>query len=324
MPCYFPVLRVFYRDHLTGSLYSIAMDYHGEPLDDLRHDFEGTFRQGDYGNDMYEKLVLVPCGHCIGCKQAKRKEWTSRMILEDKDERKKGYQGFFITLTYDDDHKPADGNLDKKAFQDFMKRYRMHLCRKLKIKDVRFFACGEYGHLYQRPHYHAIVWLPLDDLKVVQKATESCWSFGFVEVDYANHDRMAYVAGYVSKKLVDSSTIDAVDVNTGEVSDLVPEFILMSRRPGIGSGYSLEKIKETGKLYLDDGEHALVPRYYKDKLTPQEKEDLRIRGSPVDSRYQDFLKSGKTWSDFLADQFQSAVRRLQQTRYNNRKGKREI
>lgn len=323
MPCYQPVLRVFYRHYLSGKLYSIGIDYHGEPLDDLRHDYEGTFRLDHGCKDYYEKLVLTPCGKCIGCRTDKRREWTSRLILEDKDEQKKGYFGYFITLTYDDDHLPSDGCLVKKDFQDFMKRFRINFKRRFDVCDVRFFGCGEYGENFHRPHYHLISWIPLD-IDDVKSVTQLSWNLGFVEVDYASVDRFAYVAGYVSKKLIDSDDIEAVDVDTGEVTKLTKEFLLMSRRPGIGSAYPISKIKETGKVYLNDGKKVSPPRYYKNKLTPQEKEDLRIRGSPVDICYSDFCASGKSWNEFMADQFETAVRRLQLNKFNSSKGKRRI
>ena len=323
MPCYFPVLRVFYRHFITGKLYSVSVEYHGEPLEELRHDYEGTFRVDHGCRDYYEKLVLCPCGHCIGCRTDKRRQWTSRLILEDKDQRKIGNEGYFITLTYDPQYLPSDGGLRKKDFQDFMKRFRITLKRKHNLDKIRFFGCGEYGENFLRPHYHFVTWLPLDIFDV-QKVVESTWTLGFVEIVYSAYERLAYVAGYVSKKLLDSSQVEGVDQNTGEVKTLPPEFILMSRRPGIGSGYSLAKIKETGKIYLNDGKKVSPPRYYKNKLSPQEKEDLRIRGSPVDVRYTEFVRSGKDWSEFLSDQFESAIRQLQITKFNNSKGKRRI
>lgn len=55
-----------------------------------------------------------------------------------------------MTLTYDDDNCPL--SLDKTALQKFWKRFR-----KLVDVPIRYFACGEYGSLNWRPHYHALV-----------------------------------------------------------------------------------------------------------------------------------------------------------------------
>src|SRR5699024_7911545 len=60
--------------------------------------------------------------------------------------------------------------LSPRDFTLFMKRLRYYYFEKYK-KELRFFACGEYGSSTFRPHYHAIVFnLDLDDLKEVKKS----------------------------------------------------------------------------------------------------------------------------------------------------------
>ena len=54
----------------------------------------------------------VPCGRCIGCRIAKRKEWSLRMLHELTYHP----QSSFITLTYDDYHLPTDNSLKKRQF----------------------------------------------------------------------------------------------------------------------------------------------------------------------------------------------------------------
>lgn len=316
MACRSPILRVFYRDRSTGKMFSKTAPYSGEPLEEVRNWYRANPLLVDKKKGLiadYVKLALTPCGHCVMCRASQRREWTSRLILENKTQSKKNFTGYFITLTYSEEYLPSDGNLHKKDFQKFMKRFRISLERKFNIKGLRFFACGEYGEHFQRPHFHLILWLPDSTLDSVQKFIESSWPFGFVQVDFATVDRFAYVAGYVSKKLVDGRTVGKA-----------PEFILMSRRPGIGTGYSLEEIRKTGKLYLPDGQKVVPPRYYKNKLTEDEKEQLRIRGSPVDNLYNAFIQSGKTWSQFHEDEYQKAIDRYKLNKFNSRKGKSRI
>lgn len=54
----------------------------------------------------------------------------------------------FVTLTYDNDSLPGDSGLHKEDFQRFMKRLR-----KYSGYDLKYFACGEYGGRFKRPHY---------------------------------------------------------------------------------------------------------------------------------------------------------------------------
>lgn len=313
MACRSPILRIFYRDRSTGKMFSKTAEYSGEPLEEIRNWYRANPLLVDKKKGVvadYVKLSLTPCGHCMMCRASQRREWTSRLILENKTQTKKNFTGYFITLTYDDDHLPKDGNLHKDDFQKFMKRLRMTFERTYNFHGLRFFCCGEYGEHFERPHYHLILWLPQASCECIQKLVEKCWHSGFVQVDYATVDRFAYVAGYVSKKLVDGRTVGKA-----------PEFILMSRKPGIGNGYSLELIRKTGKLYLPDGEKVVPPRYYKNKLTEDEKEELRIRGSPVDSYYNAFINSGKSWTEFHEDEYQKAIERYKLNKFNSRKGK---
>ena len=62
----------------------------------------------------------VPCGKCIGCRIAKRKEWSLRMLHELTYHP----QSSFITLTYDDYNLPSDNSLKKRHLQLFIKRLR--------------------------------------------------------------------------------------------------------------------------------------------------------------------------------------------------------
>ena len=97
-------------------------------------------------NPIYlEKLeTFVPCRQCTECKMARAKEWAVRLYSELKTTEK----SCFITLTYSDEHNP--GILLKQDFQKFIKRLR-------KDYQLKYFACGEYGDLKLRPHFHAIL-----------------------------------------------------------------------------------------------------------------------------------------------------------------------
>ena len=118
----------------------------------------------------YKKYMLVPCGKCVNCKLNYAKMWSIRIMHELKD----WDSACFLTLTYDEEHLPKDGSLDKQDLQKFFKRLRFNLGG----RKIKYFACGEYGEQYGRPHYHIIVFglNGQTELDIIQKS----WLFGFV------------------------------------------------------------------------------------------------------------------------------------------------
>ena len=59
----------------------------------------------------------------------------------------------WLTLTYDDENLPDNGSLRKKDLSGFLKRLRSRRSGDV----IRFFACGEYGGRFDRPHYHVLL-----------------------------------------------------------------------------------------------------------------------------------------------------------------------
>lgn len=99
-------------------------------------------------------FFLVPCGHCVLCREKKASEWSFRALCENQTSSS---QPLFVTLTYDNKHKPNRG-VEKRAIQLFMKRLRRNLDKMRVLHDIRYFACAEYGKNTHRPHYHLILW----------------------------------------------------------------------------------------------------------------------------------------------------------------------
>lgn len=177
------------------------------------------------------------CGQCLACRIQRRRIWQWRQYLESlcHDENT------FVTLTYDQEHLPADGSLCPEHLRLFLHSLRSRL-RPLGVK-VRYFGVGEYGEETIRPHYH----LSLFGVGVVHSAlVDASWGRGFVQVAEFNETTAQYVAGYVVKKLS--------DFRSGSLSGLFPEFARMSLRPGIGAP-AMRIVAESlqssdGKLYL--------------------------------------------------------------------------
>lgn len=158
----------------------------------------------------------------------------------------------FITLTYDDEHLPSNGSLSVVTLQKFFKRFRKYFDHK-----IRYFACGEYGDVGHRPHYHAILFnVGFGDFRcyyVNGKAyyKHPAWDLGFIDVGTVTYSSCRYVAKYMFKQLFD-------DVN----SELQSPFVLMSK--GLGKSYALKHAKSL-QLYKQvrmDGSDMTVPRYY--------------------------------------------------------------
>lgn len=169
------------------------------------------------------------CGQCIPCRVNRRRVWASRIILESYCHP----HSAFVTLTYDADHHPLDGNLHPPHLQAFLKRLRFFHPDRL-----RFFAVGEYGSNTMRPHYHLILFnLSVADAPLVEKS----WGQGFVQVGDVTWQSASYVAGYTMKR-------------RDWLPGMTPEFSRMSLRPGIGAS-ALDAISAA----LKSGTHTDAP-----------------------------------------------------------------
>lgn len=228
--------------------------------------------------------VELPCGQCIGCRVARSRMWALRCVHEASLHER----NCFITLTYSDACMPEGRTLVLKHFQDFMKRLR-----KRYGEGIRFFHCGEYGELDERPHYHAILFNHDFDDKVIwkkgngadvlvyrSKSLEELWPHGFSSVGAVTYKSAAYCARYILKKLTGEAAIvyqEHIDPDTGEwYGERQPPYITMSRRPGIARDW-FERFKSDvypdDFIVLLDGKKFPTPKFYDKQLS---EEELRI------------------------------------------------
>lgn len=169
----------------------------------------------------------------------------------------------FITLTYSEKNLPENGSLSSRDLQLFFKRLR----KKLHPHKIRYFACGEYGERFKRPHYHAIIF-GLENSCLTWQLISDVWNKGIIDVGSVTKDSISYVAGYVSKKI---NNEDREKVKAGLISR---EFCRMSLKPAIGAS----ALDEFAKIALCQGgfdviqtlkigEKVLpVPKYIRKKL----------------------------------------------------------
>lgn len=247
--------------------------------------YEWTNEDRFSSENIVSDFIEIPCGHCIGCYLDRSRQWADRCMLEAQ------YHdcNSFLTLTYDDDHLPSSGQLInsdgvvidsplhplcKRDLQLFIKRLR----DKIKPVKVRFFACGEYGSRTARPHYHMILFgYDFSEDRVLYKTNfngeklynssllDSCWKNGHAVIGDLTWNSAAYVSRYCLKKRYN----DLKDFY--DMFDLIPEFTVMSRRPGIARQYyedHKDNIYDTEEIFISDinGMKKLRPPKYFDKL----------------------------------------------------------
>lgn len=235
---------------------------------------------------MIDRRLEVPCGRCIGCRLERSRQWSVRIMHEAQLHQANA----FLTLTYDDENLPEDGSLNVKHFQDFMKRYR----KSLGDRKIRFYHCGEYGTLKARPHYHACIFgHDFEDKKLwkvhrdnpwyTSEKLSSLWPHGYSLIGHLTFQSAAYVARYIMKKQLGPDAVHlAVNPETGECRDVLPEYTTMSRRPGIAAGWYEKYGSEVHPAdnVVVNGRKQKPPRYY-DNLyqveEPEAFEELKAR-----------------------------------------------
>lgn len=262
-------------------------------------EFGDVYRDGEV-----EYSIPVPCQQCIGCRIDYSRHWADRIVMESLCHPE--HTSFFLTLTYDEDHivKNYTGEffeylhngeystiraatLVKKDVQDFMKRLREYYSRVYDHDGIRFYCAGEYGTMTRRPHYHICVFnLPIQDLKVYSRnfrgdilynspKLEELWGKGYVVIGELTWECAAYTARYVVKKFKGKEAADFYF----EHGNVLPEFSLSSRRPGLAAQYfdeHKEEIYKYDRVQLPSSDSrngsVSVPRYF-DKMLERYQED---------------------------------------------------
>lgn len=237
MPCYHPLPAWYCREKNASGKRSI------------------TFSPGSGTHG----TLQVPCGTCIGCKLERARQWAMRCMHEAS----LWDDNVFVTLTYDDEHLPPGGSLVPEHYVLFMKKLRYYYGN-----GIRFFHCGEYGEKLGRPHHHALLFnldfpdkvlLPREGVNPLYRSPslDSIWGHGFASIGAVSFESAGYIARYTLKKVVGPGASE-------HYANRVPEYLTMSRKPGIGRGW----IDKFGAgVYRDDscivnGAECKPPRYY--------------------------------------------------------------
>lgn len=234
--------------------------------------------------------------------------WALRCLYELHDWN----EAAFVTLTYNDEHLPKDYSVKPEHLRKFIKGLRYDLS--LQGRTCKYFACGEYGSkqlkylspgakkCHGRPHYHLIIfglnpWNDKDRQLVIDN-WKLCdvWMFDKNRpdkeqaIDEVNITDIAYVTGYVKKKL------------NGE---LAKEFYGEALKPfqrishGIGLTFAMEnkeRLLDNGFTFIKGKQRIGIPRYFRQKFNVDNAELLN--------------KTEKKTCKYYFEQEQSALMKL--------------
>lgn len=224
-----------------------------------------------------DKQVPVACGRCIGCRLERSRQWAIR----GEHELQMHKESAFLTLTYRDSELKYNfvrPTLYPRHLQLFFKRYRKAYGK------LRYYACGEYGSRTNRPHYHAIIFghdfpdkkfyklTERGDKTYTSDSLDSLWTHGDCVIGSVTFESIAYVARYIMEKRL-GQTADYYQQHA-----LEPEFVRMSRRPGIGAGWYDKyegDIFPHDRLIIRGGIETNVPRYYTEKQVKKDPEQMK-------------------------------------------------
>lgn len=195
----------------------------------------------------------------------------------------------FITLTFDNEHLPDDYSVHVRTLQLFMKKLR-----KKYGANIRHYACGEYGDLNLRPHYHALLFnhdfndkkyyqtTPQGNLLYTSESLSKLWSYGFCTTGDLDYESAGYCTRYNMKKINGGKAADHYwrqHPLSKEMVSVQPEFATQSRRPGLGQKFfELHKAEMLASDFIViEGRKVPLPRYYLNQLTEEELHDLKAR-----------------------------------------------
>lgn len=220
-----------------------------------------------------EQNIAIPCGKCIGCRSSLATQWAHRCAHEAS----QWDHNIFITLTYADEHLPAQGHLNPHDLTRFIKRTRRYTeqppnnVQQTRTSRIRYFASGEYGRQNGRPHYHILFFnLQFTDRhKVAQRGQHdlfqsdtlhTLWPNGTANFGTATAASANYIAQYTLKKQ-GAGDHDADGVFRP------PPFLRMSQKPPLGTAWLQQYTSDLTAGYLVENQHKqAIPRAYRKKL----------------------------------------------------------
>lgn len=221
-------------------------------------------------------------------------------------------QNSFITLTYNDENLRSP-SLEHRDFQLFIKRLRKSLGSKNRaqhggfapIPPISYYMAGEYGTQTRRPHFHACIfgWEPKDKLYwrttgsksrlYTSEQLDKLWGKGFASIGDVNFESAAYIARYIMAKITGPNAWQyymKVNEETGEITELKPEYNRMSLKTPIGKTW----IQKYETDVYPEGEILIrkvktkTPKYYDrqyKKKEPDQYEEMKMKREMQSKEY---------------------------------------
>ena len=253
--------------------------------------------------------LFVPCNKCYKCRKRIASEWAFRLEQHSKDNF-----AYNMLFTYDDEHLPhyrfakdEVACLNRVHLQDAFKRLRYYLHYHLKV-NVQFFAVGEYGAKTKRPHYHAILFSPIDlcseSLEYLREVLkENVWSYGYSNITtFKGSASIGKMCGYMVTYML--TTLKDFYNNP-----FIRPFRYMSKNLGkhiVNEAKIIDQCRKTGNWSYNitnkDGEVVPVPypRYYlKRWLNDEEKFN----------RFYEYLENCNNYNHYITDYYEKLSKR---------------
>jgi len=240
----------------------------------------------------------VPCGRCVGCHLERSRQWAMRCVHESMCH----LSNSFITLTYSDENLIYGGSDRPTLYPRHLQLFLKKLRKEVNV-PIRYFACGEYGSRYNRPHYHALIFgYDFPDKKICGSKGDnkyyssdmlnSIWGYGTTIIGDVTFESSAYIARYTLKKKYGQD-----GQKWQNEFQIEKEFLRMSLKPGIGYQY-YNKYKDDiyphDYIIIRDGIKSKPARYYNKlykKSNPNEYEQIiKIRKDMLNKNWLDNTK----------------------------------
>ncbi len=266
--------------------------------------------------------IDLPCQNCIGCRIDRSRQWALRCVHEaslypdncfltltfddehlNKNQNlvKSDFQKFMKRLRKKFNGTSAVNSKTGTIFhpyelQSFKKDNLVKHENVSLTYPIRYFHCGEYGSDLSRPHHHCCLfnfdfkdkelWSVRENSRLYRsESLEKLWPFGFSCIGDVTWQSAAYVARYITKKINGpdgEQHYQQIDHETGELIYLNPEYITMSRRPGIGKRWYDQFTSDLfPKDYIThNGKKHKIPKYYDrnyEATHPVEMEEIKFK-----------------------------------------------
>lgn len=237
-----------------------------------------------YGKPITGVFDRIPCHWCFGCRLDRVNMWLDRINYA-----RVGHPTAFVTFTYDDNflifNNDGIPSLCRDDFSKFIDKLQDRVKRSknpLIETNFKFFAVGEYGHQFRRPHYH-ILFIGIDFF-AARRLFYDTWQYGIIDSLPILDGGIRYVLKYMDEQINGELAKMMYDA-----SGIERPFTSMSRSLGADLYYSqYDFCQRTGTYKNLAGKIRPLPQYYKNLfLAPKNVDTFERKLADYDRRFND-------------------------------------